>query len=170
MKLNLQSPWVTYNNKIKALFAKDEDISVSDVREDDDGVLTMVIGSSDYHKFVALDRVIAKKVEFGNVTLRIKVVQLNHIETIEDTVELYRTIFEGNKIVRDIRVLPDFTGTEHCFIRFNPEVVQFFNDDISDYDGNWSGLAQDIAKEIFQDCSAGVHFCTASVHENVEEN
>ena len=170
MKLNLQSPWVTYNNKIKALFANDEDISVSDVREDDDGVLTMAIGSSDYHKYVALDRVIAKRVEFGNVTLRIKVVQLNHIETIEDTVELYKTIFEGNKIVRDIRVLPDFTGTEHCFIRFNPEVVQFFNDDISDYDGNWSGLAQDIAKEVFQDCAAGVHFCTANVHENVEEN
>lgn len=170
MKLNLQSPWVTYNNKVKALFANDDDISVSDVREDDDGNLVMTIGSSDYHKYIALDRVIAKKVEFGNVTLRVKVVQLNHIETIDDIVELYKTIFEGNKIVRDIRVLPDFTGTEHCFIRFNPEVVQFFNDDISDYDGNWSGLAQDIAKEVFQDCAAGVHFCTVNIHENVEEN
>ena len=49
------------------------------------------------------------------------------------------------------------------FVCFKPQVVQFF--DISDFNGNWSGLAQDIAREIFGDEMRGVHFCTAAVGE-----
>ena len=49
-------------------------------------------------------------------------------------------------------------------VRFKPRVVQFFDDDISDFNGNWSGLAQDIAREVFGAEMRGVHFCTAAVN------
>ena len=62
-------------------------------------------------------------------------------------------------------MVEDFTGTRHGFVRFRPEVVQFFHDDISDYNGNWSGLAQDIAGEIFDQELLGIHFCTADKRE-----
>jgi hypothetical protein len=65
--------------------------------------------------------------------------------------------------VKDIKDVVDFTGTRHGFVRFQPEVIQFFHDDISDYNGNWSGLAQDIAREVFEGEYRGVHFCTAEV-------
>ena len=35
---------------------------------------------------------------------------------------------------------PGSYGTAHGFVRFQPEVIQFFGDDLYDYDGNWSGL------------------------------
>ena len=77
----------------------------------------------------------------------------------------YETIFRGNPIVKDIRLGTDHTGTAHGFIRFQPEVIQFFDDDLYDYNGNWSGLAQDIAREVFKDEKRGIHFCTAALDE-----
>ena len=47
--------------------------------------------------------------------------------------------------------------------------MQFFDDDISDFNGNWSGLAQDIAREIFGSEMCGVHFCTAPVEDDEAE-
>ena len=78
----------------------------------------------------------------------------------------YETIFRENPIVKDVRLAQDPTGTAHGFVRFQPEVIQFFDDDLYDYDGNWSGLAQDIAREVFQDETRGIHFCTAPVAAN----
>ena len=60
----------------------------------------------------------------------------------DDVLALYETIFKGNPIVKDVRVAVDQTGTKHGFVRFQPEVIQFFDDDIYDYEGNWTGLAQ----------------------------
>ena len=67
--------------------------------------------------------------------------------------------------MKDVRLAGDRTGTKHGFVRFQPEVIQFFDDDIYDYNGNWSGLAQDIAREVFCDEVRGIHFCTAAVDE-----
>lgn len=66
--------------------------------------------------------------------------------------------------MKDIRTVEDSAGITHGFVRFQPEVIQFFQNDISDYNGNWSGLAQDIAKEVF--VNQNVHFCTADLREN----
>ena len=66
--------------------------------------------------------------------------------------------------MEDIKDVVDLTGTRHGFVCFKPQVVQFFDDDISDFNGNWSGLAQDIAREVFGDEMRGVHFCTAAVN------
>ena len=41
---------------------------------------------------------------------------------------------------------------------------------ISDFNGNWSGLAQDIAREVFTNDSSGIHFCTAGVNEGTEND
>jgi hypothetical protein len=51
---------------------------------------------------------------------------------------------------------------------FQPEVVQFFDDDISDINGNWTGLAEDIARALFTEDRSGMNFCTADIHENDE--
>ena len=67
--------------------------------------------------------------------------------------------------MKDIKEVSDFTGTRHGYIRFKPEVVQFPDDNIDDFSGNWSGLAQDIAQEVFSDEMYGIHFCTADKTE-----
>lgn len=164
----LEAPWYTYNKMVAKLFETDQEVEVSEVIPGNDGSYTMTVSVSDHNKYIALDRVMPKKVEFGNITLNIVVKSSGSNNAIEDYVELYKIVFKGNMLVKDFKVATDFSGFTHCFVRFWPEVVQFFNDNAADYNGNWSGLAQDIAKEVFADCPAGIHFCTADLMENAK--
>ena len=161
--MKLSAPWYTYQKKVEALFALDNEIEVGDVHTDEDGNYAFEITVHNAAKFIALDRVMPKTVTFGSVTLKIDV---NNVEdnSTATAIELYRTLFEGNRIIKDIKDVKDFTGTVHGYVRFQPDVIQFFNDDISDYSGLWSGLAQDIAREVF--ANQNVHFCTADLREN----
>ena len=166
--LKISSPWQEFNNKVRALFEGDEDIEVGDIYEADadTGInYGFDILVRKHEKFLALDKAIPAVVEFGNVKLGICVQDLeNKFEDDEHPVKLFAAIFDGNPHNQDIKEVRDVTGTVHGYVRFKPQVVQFFNDDLSDYNQNWSGLAQDIAKEVFTGV-AGVHFCTAPVNE-----
>lgn len=163
----IEAPWYEFQKKVKALFQDDSDIYVGEIYEPENGKnqYAFDIEVLNHKKFLALDRVLPKTREFGNVSLGITVFDLENGKGLDDIIELYKTIFEGNPILQDFKEVNDFTGTKHGFVRFKPEVIQFFHDDISDYNGNWSGLAQDIAREVFADAPAGLHFCTAAVGE-----
>ena len=63
----------------------------------------------------------------------------------------------------------DVTGTHNGYVVFEPEIIQFYDDNLSDYHRNWSGLAQNIARELFDDAAHGVYFCTADIRENAEK-
>ena len=168
LKFTLEAPWYTFRKKVNALFEQDPDITVGEIIESEDGKVNFLfdIEVRNHEKFLALDRVFPKVKAFGNVTLGIVLYDEENANGADDRVELYRTIFDGNPIVKDVREAMDHTGTRHGFVRFQPEVVQFFDDDISDFNGNWSGLAQDIAREVFEDEMAGIHFCTAAKNED----
>ena len=167
MNLKLEAPWYTYQKKVKALFERDPEIKVRDIVLPEDGRADYLfdIEVRNHEKFLALDRVFPKCVQFGNVTLAINLYDEENSAGADDVLALYETIFKGNPIVKDVRMVVDQTGTKHGFVRFQPEVIQFFDDDLYDYEGNWSGLAQDIAREVFVDETRGIHFCTATVKE-----
>ena len=163
----LEAPWYTFRKKLNALFEFDPQVTVGDVRESDiEGVdYILEIEVTNHDKCAALDRALRYEKHFGNVVLRIKLIDKEG-ESENQDVNLYRTIFSGNPIVKDIRQLTDFAGVVHSYVRFQPEVVQFFDDDISDYNGNWTGLAKDIADSVFEKDHHGVNFCTADLREN----
>lgn len=165
--LKLSPPWNTYQKKVKALFERDPAIAVGDVYEVDDDVVTYAFDVlvSDPEKFKALYLTLPKVVEFGNVKLAIILHNVDDPDG-KERAELYKAIFKDNPIVKDIREVKDPAGAQYCFIRFEPEVIQFFNDDTSDFNRNWSGLAQDIAREVFDSDFCGVLFCTADKREN----
>ena len=52
-------------------------------------------------------------------------------------------------------------------MQFEPTVIQFPNDDLTDPEGLWSGLAEDIAAEIFDIGDEAVNFCTARAYEDI---
>ena len=166
-EMKIEAPWYEYHKKVKALFDKDPDIEVGEIYEHPEGhsfPYAFDICVRKHEKFKALDRVMPEIVEFGNVSMGIFLMDMENLFSEERPVEMFAAIFDGNPLVKDIKEVRDFSGTLHGFVRFKPEVIQFFHDDISDYNGNWSGLAQDIAKEVF--CgSPFVHFCTAGVNE-----
>jgi hypothetical protein len=165
--LKLEAPCYTYQKQVKALFERDPEIKVGDVILPEDGRADYLfdIEVRNHEKFLALDRVFPKCVQFGNITLAINLHDEENDAGADDVLALYETIFKGNSIVKDVRTAMDHMGTKHGFIRFQPEVIQFFDDDIYDYEGNWTGLAQDIAREVFANETRGIHFCTASVKE-----
>ena len=164
---NLYSPWETFRRKLKALFDGDEDITVGEIQEcaAEDAQYALQVKVRGYAKYLALSQTLLRTKEFGNVTLRIDPDYADEQDETEYTASLYETIFKENPRLKDVRLVTDFTGSKHAYIRFQPEVIQFPNDDISDYNGNWSGLAQEIAREVFADSGAGTHFCTAGVDE-----
>lgn len=163
-KLGIEAPWYTFAKQVKALFDSDPDINVGDLCEVEDEFFTYVLDITvkNHEKYLALDRVMQKKKVFGNATVRICLYDLeNTNEDIDDRIELYTKIFNGNPHVRSVERVTDFTGNQVGYVCFEPEVIQFPDDNISDIDGKWNGLAQDIAKELFEDDFFGVYFCTA---------
>ena len=168
MKLKLEAPWYTYQKKVKALFERDPSIRVGDIYQPKDSTANYVfdIEVKDHEKFLALDRVFPKMKRFGNISLCIILYDEENANGMDEGVSLYEAIFRGNPILKDIQSVVDQAGVQHGFVRFQPEVIQFFNDDLTDFNGNWSGLAQDIAREVFEDDYRGVNFCTADLREN----
>ena len=171
-KLNLQSPWVTYYNKIRALFDGDEEVSISDIspaEENTAGIdvdYEFMIVVCNKEKYIAMTQLMPRVVEFGNVKLGIEVCLVGEDDGYSERIKQYEALFKGNHHVKDIKDVIDQAGVHHGFVRFYPDIVQFYNDDISDYSCNWTGLLHDIAKEIFTSEYRGVNFCIADVKEN----
>ena len=165
VRLGILAPWQTYQKKVKALFEKDPEIVVGDVYEPEDGNTDFAfdIEVMNHEKFLALDRVLPKQRQFGNVTLGITLFDEENAE--DDTFELFATIFDGNPILKDVVDVLDPAGYRHLYVIFAAKVLQFFDDDLQDFNGNWSGLAQDIAREVFSEGLRGIHFCTEDVRE-----
>jgi len=165
----LEAPWYTYQKKVKAMFDRDPDINVGEVYQRENGKdYGFDVDVRNHEKYLALDRVLNRVKIFGNVTLFIALYDEENTLT-DEAVAVYKTIFKGNPIVRKIEDVVDPTGTHHGYVVFNPEVIQFYDDDLSDYRRNWTGLAQNIARELFDDAAHGVCFCTADVRENAGE-
>ena len=170
IKVSMEAPWYTFQKKVSALFEKDPDIYVGEIfQPEDDSEVTYAfnIEVKNHEKFVALDRVIPGTKVFGNVVLGI-VLYDEENNDVHPGIKLFETIFKGNPIMKDLKVRTDAAGTDHVYVRFQPEIVQFFDDDTSDYNGNWTGIAEDIAREVFDNTWA-VNFCTADLRENEEK-
>ena len=169
-KPKLQAPWYTYRNKLAAMFARDPEIIVGEIVESRDERAEYLINVEvrSHRKYLALEKVLPRIVECGGLRVGIVLYDEENGHAGEDMSVLYETLFEGNPIVDEICAAEDWTCTRHVFVCFKPEVIQFFADDISDKNGNWSGLAQDIAREVFTADFGGVHFCTAA-NEEAEE-
>lgn len=166
VKMHLEAPWFTYQKKVKALFEQDPEILVGELTEGDgefDYALNIEVAS--HEKYEALDRVMPSFKRFGNILVKI-ILYDEENAGINPGVKLYETIFKDNPILEDVRNMVDKTGTAFGYVRFKPEVIQFFDDNLADYNGNWSGLAEDIAKEVFEKDSSGMYFCTAPAMKN----
>lgn len=166
LKFAMEAPWQTWVKELQALFENDEDIIVSDIYEPEDGMDTdygVAVQVRNHEKFLALDRLLPRLKVFGNVTLGIDIYDEENAAV--DVAELFETLFKGNSIFDGCQRKPDPTGTTWDYVLFKPAVVQFFDDDLSDANGLWSGLAEDIARDVFAENGRGVYFCTSPITE-----
>ena len=157
VKPTIAPPWIQYVNKLIALFGEDPDIDIS---YDNDSHLVM-LKVNNQAKADAIDHLLPAAKQFGNVTLVISVVPSNTSDTKAD---LYNIAFDGNPAFSYVKHVDGVFTNPITYVVFNKEVVQYYNDDLGDVNGNCTTLYQDIAKDLFDD--EGVYFCTDSREPN----
>lgn len=162
-KLTLEAPWNTYRKMINALFECDPEIEVGDVETSGSESVDYVIeiGAKNYRKFEALQKLLPTLKDFGSVTVAIYV--YNMVNKEKNDIDVFKDLFRDNPIVSNYEKvkLPD--GSERDFVCFQSQVIQFYDDDISDCYGNYNGLAEDIARAVFSDRAGDVSFSTGMI-------
>lgn len=150
-KLDLQSPWILYMRKLVKMFEKDNDVNV--ICDEKNNTVKLLVNNA--IKADALAQLLPTEKTFGNIVCKINVIPSNN-ESIGD---LFQRAFVGNSAVTKIERVSDLFEDDGIYVLFDPVVVQFFADDISDFYGNESTLYEDLAREIFEQ-TPQVHFCT----------
>ena len=150
----LASPWTAYYRKIQALFGEDPDIKI--VFDEEEYTLHLLVDNAE--KADALMQLLPTEVNFGNVTLKVAVIPANK-DVAPSRITLLKTAFQGNPAFSFTWSADGMFSSPIHYVVFANKVVQYYNDDLGDINGNRSTLYQDIAKEIFGE-SEGVHFCT----------
>ena len=161
-KATLSPPWVTFYRELETLFENDPDVLVqygATHGGDGDAVeepeVTVYVEGSD--KADALAQLLPAERTFGDVTLRVTVVPANDKE--ETRAELFARAFAGNPALSYVAELDGVMTNPMYFVVFRNQVVQYWNDNLGDINGNVSTLYQEIAKDVF-DGEQGVFFCT----------
>jgi hypothetical protein len=150
--IKLSPPWVNFYHEIAALFEQDPEVKV--VYDEENYTIQLYVSNG--RKADALAKLLPAEKDFGNVRICISVIPAN--ENTEDPVSNFRDAFAGNAAVDNV-VSIDTPFGKMNYVVFVPQVVQYFNDDISDLYGNRTTLFQEIAKDVFGD-TYGVNFCT----------
>lgn len=143
-KVSLSPPWITKTEELRALFGADPDIDV----EYNDEAKEVIIESVNTFKIMALQKILVPSVTFGDVTLTIKCLVKDGSEG--DVESLIKTAFTGNPHFSQVITAPTPYG-EQVYALFKKEVIQFYNDDTSDYYGNWNGLSEDILRNVLNE-------------------
>ena len=151
-KMKLSPPWITYVNELKALFGQDPDITI-EYDEDENSVRLFV---DNVEKADALTALLPAVKNFGNVDLYISVVPANMKNSYAS---LVKTAFNGNPVMSDVTTVQTPFGNI-TYAMFRKEVVQFYNDQMDDLNGNKSTLYQDIARDVFGGNLLDTYFCT----------
>lgn len=155
----ISAPWVTYAREVEALFSKDPDITVNyDVEEN---IIILKVENAD--KADALTQILPSEKDFGGVKLQIKVVPANNLTA--KSYILFKRAFDGNPIFSRFEIYDSpYTSNPIGFCVFVPEIVQFWNDNLGDINGNVTTLYQNIADDVFENAHDGIMFNTESIN------
>lgn len=161
VRLKISPPWITYINKLQALFDGDPQIACN-VNQSAAGP-SIVLACNNGDKVTALQRLLPTEKQFGNVTLTIGVDGVPSNIAFPTPKALFDTAFSGNPAYA-YSLSPSDEGYwffSMTYVVFKNCVVQFFNDNLNDCHGLISTLYQDIAAEIFEDAGlSGVYYNT----------
>lgn len=173
--LKLISPWMEHYNKLCAFFAGDPSVTV--IMDEDNMDVRVLVQQS--NKAEALSLLLDGEKTFGDVFLTVSVIPANtgttdtnrymkNLMSDENYAQLYSYALDDNSILSDIRRVRGILGFDAVYIIFKKEVIQYFTDNIGDYNGAKSTLAEYIARDIFNE-HAGVFFNTDIYDEAGED-
>lgn len=161
--MNLSAPWYTYAKKVKAFFAYDDEVTVGDLEKLGNGHYSLTITVTNPTKAYALEKLVKPDTVFGETHVFTDVA----LEGVDGTEKILKAAFKGHLAVADVakKLVP---GGKVVYLRFLPEIIQFFDDDISDYSGNYTELINKVAEDIIDFDNYCVRPCIVDLKENVE--
>lgn len=161
VRLKISPPWVTYINKVQALFDGDPQIACNVKWNAPNPAITLACNNGD--KVAALLQILPTEVKFGNIVLKVNVDGIPSNRAFVNKKELFEVAFEKNPAFA-YAVAPANDGYnwfDMVYVVFKNYVVQFFNDNLNDCHGVISTLYQNIAEEVLTGESVqGVYFNT----------
>lgn len=150
--VKLSPPWITFVHEVEAMFKHDPEVKVK--YDSETNQIKLYVADTD--KADALEKLIPESKTFGNITVHITVIPPNLEEMTKE--ELFKKAFAGNPALSFTSSFDTPFG-HVTYIVFKNEVIQFFNDQMNDINGNKTTLLQDIAPEVFGTEHA-VYYCT----------
>ena len=169
-RLKYIAPWSDFTLMTEAMFKGDPDVHV----EFDCPKRMLKLYVKGDAKSDAISKIMAKEKRIGNIVIKVQVVPANGTKRGKakknaanpDKLEVFKTALEGNSAFSQAAVKKSDFGIPMNYVVFVPKVVQFYNDERSDINGNLNTLYQTIAREIFdEDFSDEINFCTAAVEQ-----
>ena len=153
--LKLSAPWQIYYKELCELFKQDKEVRI--VYDTDEQVINIYVNNA--AKANAMAEVLPLEKQFGAVTIQINVIPANKTGVRRTRGTVYEDLFYMNPIVDDIVTIEGVMINPITYVIFKKEVVQYYNDSLSDAHGLCSTLYQDIAKRVL-DAGEGIFFCT----------
>lgn len=164
-RLKLAPPWITYVNKVQAMFGADPEIRIVY----DDGEVELKIYVEDSAKADAMQKLLPYYKTFGNISLSITIIPANNkmdIGTVTNK-ELFDIAFARNPVYAFSQEVVGILTNTLTYVVFKNKVVQFFNDNLDDIHGLVSTLYQDIADELFEESDLYGVFYNTDIEEKV---
>ena len=163
-KKGLTALCTTFYHEVEALFGDDPDIHVE--YDADKVEITLIVQNAD--KADALAQILPTEKAFGDVTLKLNVKPIHKPITPKTT--LIARAFQGNPAY-SYAISTEWPGYKPIYyIVFANKVVQFFNDNHDDVNGNCTTLYQDIARDVLG-TDENIRYCTdvanSSKHRSV---
>ena len=159
---HLSPPWYSYQRKVQALFGRDPEVRVRDLYEVDERNFSLFIVVRTEKKAQAIRALLPRCVEISGITVTSRIfIPVDdcevRLEAKANDVQLIKDAFTGNPVFDRVET----AGRPMCawnYCIFKKEVLQFWNDDLSNFYGLHTTLAETLAKEILKEVD--VQFCT----------
>ncbi|HDR7161745.1 hypothetical protein OCB13_13425 [Bacillus cereus] len=173
VQAQLSPPWITYFNELKNSIGADPTVTVGPLIPVGGNYIISVHALSN-EKARALATFLKSFVQFGNVSVTV-IVTNNENEIVNpfpcpldafEIAHLFQVALENNPYFEQVVVQPQFPGGPNVvFPVFTAEVIQFFNDDISNLCQTFTGVATNVFRDVMNDevCDSPILFSTSCV-------
>mgnify|MGYP003321061786 CR=1 FL=1 len=163
--VKLSPPWDGYMNMLASFFKGDKRVRVGGC--DDKRVGTIEV--FDTKMYCALEQVLNKKIRFGNVTLRIRIVPANDLKAFKNTMTdlaALKVVLSGNPAFAKFITRKTEVGNA-VFCMFKPVVLMWYNDNLGSPYKQTASVYELAAQTVFKGC--GASYATEPVREEEED-
>ena len=171
----LSPPWHTYFSFIKESIGSDPWVKVLDMAEISGAQYIITIQARSREKARALATILALRKTFGNIIVDLEILHNGEAVspyepplTINDLVGVFNQALGTNRYFNSVK--PGGFVTTLIFPIFKKEVIQFFNDDISDFYNNFNGVAADVFAEVLRPDIYGTSINPSTAQGSADNN